>query len=408
MENYQEIFNPFIKRYNDLYSQIKNAGDDNEKLIRELKWYNLRNEDEFEINLSTITSRLDTKSQEIKLLLKKSDKINTEITLHKAKLKSKINPLYYFSEEQNILKKKIDSLECTIDSIQSSVINKKRDIQRMEEKKNRLLSDFERYNIFDHDKCKTTIDNNHTYVNSLKNEFKRISKQKVRVEQKLESLIKELKRTKSKIYKEKKVLERAEEYDKQLNYANFKRERKIIHNTCEKELGDSSPLRIIREKNKIIRALSRDLLKIEERAQKVAKKASREIESLIIDGNNLCYESSVFIGLKALISVSKALAKKFNIVVVFDSNIRSMLKKGDDEIRKLLGEEIKTHIVATKEKADETILDLASENSSFYVISNDRFADYFEKDAVKNDRLIRHVIVNNMVLIHDLDIKENF
>jgi hypothetical protein len=42
------------------------------------------------------------------------------------------------------------------------------------------------------------------------------------------------------------------------------------------------------------------------------------------------------------------------------------------------------------------------------VISNDRFRDYTDKPAVRDDRLIRHEIVAGQVLVHDLDLRLGF
>lgn len=43
-----------------------------------------------------------------------------------------------------------------------------------------------------------------------------------------------------------------------------------------------------------------------------------------------------------------------------------------------------------------------------YVISNDRFRDFTDKDAVSCQRLIRHDIVAGKVLIHDLNLSVAF
>ena len=49
-----------------------------------------------------------------------------------------------------------------------------------------------------------------------------------------------------------------------------------------------------------------------------------------------------------------------------------------------------------------------SVNKNTFVISNDRFIDFFEKDAVKGKRLIKHSIISNRVLINELDFNEIF
>jgi len=94
--------------------------------------------------------------------------------------------------------------------------------------------------------------------------------------------------------------------------------------------------------------------------------------------------------------------------VVFDASIRRALQSGDAEVRGVFGGNVKIHVVATSVKADATVLDLAGSDKTAFVISNDRFAEFWEKPAVKDGRLIRHEIVAGRVLIHDLGISEAY
>jgi hypothetical protein len=57
--------------------------------------------------------------------------------------------------------------------------------------------------------------------------------------------------------------------------------------------------------------------------------------------------------------------------------------------------------------ADETLLDVAADRDT-YVISNDRFIDFPDKVVVSDKRLIRHEILDGMVLIPDLQFSERF
>jgi hypothetical protein len=107
--------------------------------------------------------------------------------------------------------------------------------------------------------------------------------------------------------------------------------------------------------------------------------------------------------LKAAISKLKF---KYKVIVVFDASITHLLKQNLEYFCKQLGVDV--HIVATHKLADETILDRASVDPLFYVISNDRFGEYFDKQVVMDNRIIRHEIINGQVLIHDLDVREQY
>jgi hypothetical protein len=63
--------------------------------------------------------------------------------------------------------------------------------------------------------------------------------------------------------------------------------------------------------------------------------------------------------------------------------------------------------VASNQKADEMVLDAAAESTA-YVISNDTFAEFPEKPAVREERLIKHEILSGRVFIHDLGVAEDF
>jgi hypothetical protein len=93
---------------------------------------------------------------------------------------------------------------------------------------------------------------------------------------------------------------------------------------------------------------------------------------------------------------------EYSIIVVFDAAIRRILRTGDAGLRDNFNAHVKVHVVATAELADATLLELAGANITTFVLSSDRFADYNEKDAVRQSRIIRHEIVNGTVLVHDL------
>lgn len=154
--------------------------------------------------------------------------------------------------------------------------------------------------------------------------------------------------------------------------------------------------------------LTRDYDKLRRRVEGTARVEAQKIDRIIIDGNNLCYSGSTFIGLVAIESLLPELSRRFLVVVVFDAKIRQLLDSNDSAITERLGRHATVHIVATRRHADETVLDLASANEFTFVLSNDRFSEFFEKPAVKGRRIIRHEIVDRQVLVHDLQLRAAF
>jgi len=194
--------------------------------------------------------------------------------------------------------------------------------------------------------------------------------------------------------------------------------RKKVHEDCERQLGVGSPGRAISELRKKLNSLDRstrddehradrvrrDVAKIEQRIRQLAERAAREITALVVDGNNCCYQHSTFIGLAALSPLARALASRYDTTIVFDAAIRGLLGISDDALRASLPG-VTVHVVATRAKADETILACARDSTT-WIVSNDRFAEFRDKPAVSDHRLIRHEIVSDRVIIHDLDIDE--
>ncbi len=216
----------------------------------------------------------------------------------------------------------------------------------------------------------------------------------------------------------------AQDFEQLLSSANgdeseSRNKRRIIHEECKRRFDEGSPGSIIRERQKEIRQMEndirhferevqqseRDLDKAKRRVEDIAAKAARKIDTIVIDGNNLCYEGSTFIGLSAIDTLLPLLSRICAVVIVFDSAIRRLLNVDDSGLQKRLGNHAKVHVVVSSRMADETVLDLASASELTYVLSNDRFEDFNEKSPVKDGRIIRHEIVNGYVFVHDLQVR---
>jgi hypothetical protein len=231
---------------------------------------------------------------------------------------------------------------------------------------------------------------------------------KNKVDTALEPIVKQVNDAKAKISRAQNDRKRAQTLERNLSNAGNSYERAMAHQACENEFDTGSPSKVISIKEAEIRRLERDLEKMEKRAKDIVTRAARDVKQLVIDGNNLCYEGDKFIGLDALKALVPALADLYKIQIVFDASIRRLLHSGDAEVRDAFGNAAQTHIVATKVKADETVLDLAGATKTAFVVSNDRFAEFQEKPTVSDDRFIRHEIVGGRIFIHDLGISETY
>lgn len=209
----------------------------------------------------------------------------------------------------------------------------------------------------------------------------------------------------------------AEDYRQRLNGAGNTYEKRLIHEECKRRLGEGSPGAVMHDRRQQIKELKstkaalevrlksarRNVEKAERRVQSVVERGLRDIRSLIIDGSNVCYRpGSEFIGLAALSPLCTALAERFEVTVVFDASTRSRLGISEAALRAALPK-VAVHVAPAQRQADETILAISGDPYTF-IVSRDRFADYADKPAVRERRLLPHEIVGNSVMVRDLDV----
>lgn len=203
-------------------------------------------------------------------------------------------------------------------------------------------------------------------------------------------------------------ISRAEAFDMLLSNARNGPERARIHEKCDRELGDSKPVNVLRQSRGALRGVEDNLGKLRTRVDSLIRFATWDIRHIVIDGNNLCYEGRRFLKLAALEALVPILAQKYEVTLIFDASIRRKLQLSSKDIEARFPQAERVHIVASKRTADETVLAAAGDDPHTFVLSNDRFVDYPEKMAVKEERVLRHEIVSQAAYIHDLQITAKF
>lgn len=229
-----------------------------------------------------------------------------------------------------------------------------------------------------------------------------LARRKERVDERLAPLLRDLHDREREADRLDDLLDTAEGFQRDLDYASNSYERKMIHLQCEDELGRSSPGAVIHDVRKKRNAVERDLEKLRRRIADEARRGARDIRAVVVDGNNLCFEDSRFIGLTALVPVCEALRRERDVTVVFDRSIETRWHLSHDRLAASLpGATV--HVARSRDSADELILD-AARDSYAVVLSNDRFGEFRDKDAVRDRRLVRHDILRGRVSVPDLDI----
>lgn len=397
-------YNPFTQEQNRLRVLLERKRIKRGGLTEELAWF-----DSTDLSkLATMTESMEKLKTETLHHINESEKsiatLQEKLISVRRTTGTLLNPFNWFDEDQKIRRRSLRHLRLEAGE-KTEHLNKSKaslsetistiDSLRKEAKKHKA---FDRQAVFDE-----TVQLKDE-IFSLEEDYKRASELKINADKVLRPVIDQIKKYESSISREKEKISKARTFERKLETAYNSYEKAMVHQECEKLLGEGSPKKVIRQSESQILRLERDLEKSKKRAIQIRVNVSRDIRKVIIDGNNMCYENGKFVGLPPVIESTKELQRKYKVIIIFDAAIRSQIKAGNQEIRGKFDHSVDVHVVATKQLADETILDIASNDDSCYIISNDRFGEYQEKAAVKDDRLIRHEVVSGNVLIHGLNI----
>lgn len=388
---------------------------ENNALILRTKLTNVKSEiDKYEsINLNTLQEDLKKLNNNEKQKNLEQDQLILEIKKVESELSSVLvlknslwNPKNWFDVKQREIRNQARRIQNFLQEKQKTKSKFSESLQTCKKMIKAKEDEVRWFEAFNFDSTKLSYFDLSKQLSEIKKQIGTLRQKKSKVDDAVQPILNQINNVKQNITISQSARNLAKSLEDELSNADNSYERAMVHQKCEKEFGMGNPNKVISKKDAEIRRLGSDLLKLEKRARNVVLISARDIKQLIIDGNNLCYEGDSFIGLKALKKLTQVVSDNYQITLVFDASIRRILQIGDSEVRNLFGNEVKIHVVATSIKADETVLDLAGVSDTTYVISNDRFAEFHEKKAVKDQRIIRHEIVGGRILIHDLGVAE--
>lgn len=307
-------------------------------------------------------------------------------------------------------KEKLEALEVNLKSLNNNLNNLiKVKIERLAK-----LEEIENYNpsIFTQEKEEILAN-----LSNIVIELKKIEEEKNRIDNATKDLNNELCRLCADRTKINLDIDTAEKLNLELENADNGYKKKCIHEECERIFQEARPFKVLLSLKEEKKKIDRNIKKIEKRIEEYVKVLASNINLLVIDGNNLCYKNSKknnkFIGDIALRSLINALLEsKFTnrskILIFFDNEITKLLKLDKQELEDSF-ENIsdKIEIFISNGKADETIIN-AAEEADAYIISNDRFSDFFDKKAIKEHRVFPYTIKYNSIYIEPLGLKANF
>jgi hypothetical protein len=397
-------YNPFAAPYAELNQKIAILDKSKNETSEQIEWF--KSFDGSNLNATRLELKsFETALKKVKTKQTKVNKIVKELT--EATAFDFWSPSEWFSDERSQKKLELASHQQTL----SEVIQEQIWLQEQIQLKQSLLAtqeaELERYRSFNLLEAEAIVKGLNIQIEQLVKDVAQVKPHKDRVDSLISVPLAELRKfEKQQEYLEQEIGE-AEVLARQISSTQNKKTRWEAHCSCEEKFGVSNPTQVIRAKNADLESIKRSIKKLKERVQSLSNIASRDVKKLVIDGNNLCYQGESFIGLGALQVVAEKLSSNYETIIVFDASISRLLNIPHQSISNCFGHSVKCHVVAKGRMADETLLDVAADRDT-YVISNDRFIDFPDKVVVSDKRLIRHEILDGMVLIPDLQFSERF
>ena len=409
-------YNPLNHYYNALNTILAKLNASKSARLEELSWYDNTDVETLKQALQDNVYKIEKKKSQLVSIGDAVSALHIKVKETEKHIKTMFNPKNWFSSKQQKFRKERKKLNKTILRKAEQKQNELGAVKTLNRRSNGLKSSISKYEDFDFQEKTRAFDAVINEISLYQKKSEILAEQKEKVDVALSPIITEMEKMKSEKQAAEKTILRAQDYQRKLSayegdYKGNSYKRAKIHQQCANELQNGKPWKIIEQQEKTIEYIDRNYSKFRDRAIETGKRAdvAHITHTVIIDGNNMCYENgNEYVGLSPLKKVTAELEKRYKVTVVFDAAIRSMLKSSDDGIAAQFTDNINIHIVASRRLADETILDSASDNKGIYIISNDRFREYTDKDAVKHNRVIRHEILNGSVFISGLDIKASY
>lgn len=405
-----EFLWPIQKRrdqLSELGSQLRNLQDKYQELERAVKNFKAYQPDVEREELVRLNAKASELSLEVANLERSKAVLDKQLKDVRSKQISPVLFWKFFNEEQKELRAEMARLQQKANAVVQRLENDKATLSETKSQVELAKKRLAEHDKFDLENTVRLLSGIPKSIDRTKADRAAASAELTRIETRIRPHVQEYERLQSEVSTLNSEIATAEVFNRNLDAAPNGYERKIIHEQCESRFGTGRPSEVINDRRGKVRRLENNIPKLERRIRDELEKSDRNIEHLLIDGNNVCYEGQNFIELRALIALLAALAGQFAITVVFDASIRSLLKASTKDIKRRLGPSITTYIAPTKTGADEYLLKLAGNLKTSFILSNDRYAEYHDFDAVKSERVLRFLIADGKLMANDLDISVN-
>lgn len=405
--------NPFTTNIEALERERNTTSDELLDWKTKLAWFQGFNLDQENFNLRH-TERLESETQ-AKLHQAQQAAIGPAAMVKQLELKSGMgfDPRHWFSSERAVAKRHLVVAQQELVAQQSRIAGMKIEISKAAELRRKIQREIATALTFDPLLAQSAIPALQATLDRIAPNLASLCQRRDDLDEVLREPLESLRAQKDELARLNKRIWRAEVLENDLKNAPNSYARRQIHEKCERELGDGNPGSVLWRARSALRGVEGTISKLQSRIDSFIRFASWDIRHIVIDGNNLCYEGNrfeaqCFIKLAALEALVPILALKYEVTLIFDASIRSMLALSDKNIAAKFPLAARVHIVASKTAADETVLSVAGADPHTFVLSNDQYKDFTDKMAVRDKRKLSHEIVAQVAYIHELRIAARF
>ena len=243
-------YNPYTQEYNRLKHVLENRNSEKRRLSDELDWFN-------STDISSLYFSLDEKEQaktKIQSLITNIEKeievLHTKIQETKSYTKTLFNPFNWFDDEQKIYRKTLNRLKKELYSKEENNRLKATSLSEINESINKYKKEIDKYKNFNKKKTSDKVKSLSQDIVLLEAEIKQVYELKNNVDIKLQPILSQIEDCESNISTAKGKISKAQSFERNLDYADNSYERAMVHEECERVLGDGSPKKIIRKQYK--------------------------------------------------------------------------------------------------------------------------------------------------------------
>ncbi|MCW0080575.1 hypothetical protein [Burkholderia pseudomallei] len=401
--------NPYAEEYATNANRLSMARAEAAKLNEQLRWHSAFNE--FAANHDLIQAR--TLRAQLQNELANTIADQRQRILSRDELTREIDgglaPWRWFSAEYRRKQKLLDEQRNAIRRLKRLDNEIQQRIAATADQLAAREAELNRYRALDKSAVEASLATLTIQLTHFESEFERVRLQKEEFDHQFAAPIAALNEANDKKRALERDIDRAKSLDQRFSERDTTAaERARIHDECRGAFQVSVPRKVIEAKRNELTSLNREIKKLENRLRSAAKLSSVKIKGVVIDGSNLCFQrSNEFIGLSALAALAQSLSKKYAVTIVFDGTMRPHLTNSQGEMALRVPDNVSVFVLASKLKADETVLDAATDPRVF-VISNDGFVDFGDKPAVRDGRVLNHEIQRGRISVQALNVELSY